>query len=688
MAIPLTKAGRYQIVSELGRGSMGVVYEGFDPVIGRTVAIKTMLTASLPPSEFEDFKARFQREAQAAGILNHPNIVTVYDFGEDNGVLYLAMEFLEGQSLEDIIKEEGSLPIERIISIYDQVCAALDHAHSYKIIHRDVKPANIMVLRSGLVKMTDFGIAKMTSMGMTQAGQILGTPNYMSPEQVRGRQIDGRSDLFSLGIILYELITKEKPFGGQNLTTIIYRIINENPIPPRELDSSIHPGLSYVIQKALAKDPDERYQTCRELADDLKNYKNLEDAVAPSATVVRRVPPLAQTQSPPTPASAPPRYAPAPPRTAPAAAAPSKAETWVADQPLERPAPKITIIPPAQPAPPRGSMLPWLLLVLLLLIGAGGAYYFLVIQPRQDALSSAAVQPAPQPIPAPVKLPPNDSTASVPAEDTSAAAGTETVPEGSAATPESTTTPIEPAPTPKSEAAPTPPEPKPEPRSPKPTVAQTGSLAVVSNIPGAQITVDGKTDPSWVTPFTIPSLPVGNHSILVVKEGYAVFQRNIVVDPGRATTLSAQLSVPGGEINIITTPPGIDVIIDGEPAGKTPLQRPAKVGKHTFTLQAPGMDPYTSSFEIRSDGFAVTKRIDLSGAVEASTGTVDVRTVPPGARVSSGGKSLGGATPTRLRLPAGRYMLSLSLEGYQTLHVGVEVPEDGTVTINERLKPQ
>ena len=161
MAVPITKAGRYQVVSELGRGSMGVVYEGFDPVIGRTVAIKTMLTSSLPPAEFEDFKARFQREAQAAGMLNHPNIVTVYDFGEDSGVLYLAMEFLEGKSLEDMVKEEGAIPVERIIPVIEQVCSALDHAHSCKIIHRDVKPANIMVLRSGLVKMTDFGIAKM-----------------------------------------------------------------------------------------------------------------------------------------------------------------------------------------------------------------------------------------------------------------------------------------------------------------------------------------------------------------------------------------------------------------------------------------------------------------------------------------------------------------------------------------------
>jgi serine/threonine-protein kinase len=291
MAEALTKAGRYQIVGELGRGSMGVVYQGFDPIIGRTVAIKTMLPEGLSPQEFQEYKARFQREAMAAGILAHPNIITVYDFGEDNGVLYLAMEYLEGKSLEKIVQEQTILPIETILPIYDQVCSALDNAHRNKIVHRDVKPANIMILQNGLVKVTDFGIAKMMSMGMTQAGQILGTPNYMSPEQVKGRQIDGRSDIFSLGVILYELVTGEKPFGGQNITTVIYKIINENPIPPRELDASIHAGLSHVINKALAKNVDERYQTCQELAEDLRNYKNLGGAAVGQGTVLMNASP-------------------------------------------------------------------------------------------------------------------------------------------------------------------------------------------------------------------------------------------------------------------------------------------------------------------------------------------------------------------------------------------------------------
>src|SRR5712692_3137448 len=176
-----------------------------------------------------------------------------------------------------------------------------------------------MLLASGLVKVTDFGIAKMMATGVTQAGQIVGTPNYMSPEQVKGRPLDGRSDIFSRGVILYELVTGEKPFGGQNVTTVIYKIINENPIPPRELDSAIHPGLSLITSKALAKNPDDRYQTCRELAEDLRNYKNLGVSQPESATVLLKAPltgaeAVAEKSLRPTPIALPAQVAPAPPR--------------------------------------------------------------------------------------------------------------------------------------------------------------------------------------------------------------------------------------------------------------------------------------------------------------------------------------------------------------------------------------
>ena len=265
MPPPLAKAGRYEILEELGRGSMGVVYRARDPMIGRTVAVKTLLTDKLSTDQFEEYKARFRREAQATGILTHPNIVTVYDFGEDHGFLYITMEFLQGRPLEKSMRQGEVFPVDKVISIYDQVTGALDYAHSHQIVHRDIKPANLMILDSGQVKVTDFGIAKIMSLGMTAEGQVLGTPNYMSPEQIQGKQLDGRSDIFSLGVILYELLTGEKPFSGRNLTTITYKIVRIDPIPPRELDATIHPGLSFVITKALAKHPQGRYQNCRAL---------------------------------------------------------------------------------------------------------------------------------------------------------------------------------------------------------------------------------------------------------------------------------------------------------------------------------------------------------------------------------------------------------------------------------------
>ena len=210
------KTGRYEIAGEIGRGSMGVVYEGFDPLINRRVAIKTMRTEGLSDREYQDYKARFQSEAQSAGALAHPNIVTIHDFGEDHGVLYLAMEFLDGISLRQLLDEKGTLPIQSIIPIFQQASSALDYAHSHQIVHRDIKPANIMILESGLVKVTDFGIAKVLSneAGMTLSGQILGTPTYMSPEQVKGQPVDGRSDIFAVGVDLHGVHDFTTPESG------------------------------------------------------------------------------------------------------------------------------------------------------------------------------------------------------------------------------------------------------------------------------------------------------------------------------------------------------------------------------------------------------------------------------------------------------------------------------------------
>jgi eukaryotic-like serine/threonine-protein kinase len=283
------KAGRYEILGELGRGAMGVVYRATDPVIGRTVAVKTIrLSEEGTGLSRPELLSRFQTEARAAGLLTHPNIVVVYDAGEENGIYYITMELIEGKSLQALLDSGHSFPVPRVLRIMEQTCSALQFAHERNIIHRDIKPANLMLTADDTVKVTDFGTAKILQFGtVQQTTHVMGTPSYMSPEQVKGRPVDGRSDIFSLGVLLYEILTGEKPFPGQSITTVIYKIVNEEPIPPRTLNPSIHQGLSDIVMRALAKEPEVRYQSCRELLEDLRNYRALVPADrSPDATLV------------------------------------------------------------------------------------------------------------------------------------------------------------------------------------------------------------------------------------------------------------------------------------------------------------------------------------------------------------------------------------------------------------------
>jgi eukaryotic-like serine/threonine-protein kinase len=279
-AIP-EKFGRYEIVREIGHGAMGVVYEAVDPTIGRKIALKAIRFDGIGTTADEAAR-RFKNEARAAGGLNHPNIVTVYDAGEDSGILYLAMEFIEGSTLEALLRTQRTLATAQTIDIVRQICAGLDFAHAKEIVHRDIKPGNIMLAAHGLVKITDFGIAR-AGEAMTITGQVVGTPNYMSPEQVLGKTLDGRSDLFSVGVMLYEMITGERPFEGQSITTIMYKIVHETPIPPRKLNSTIHPGLSAVTEKSLAKAAEDRFPNGAELARALQNYESA--TVIPTSTL-------------------------------------------------------------------------------------------------------------------------------------------------------------------------------------------------------------------------------------------------------------------------------------------------------------------------------------------------------------------------------------------------------------------
>jgi serine/threonine-protein kinase len=267
-----TALGRYHIVKELGRGAMGVVYLGKDPTIQRFVAIKTMRLDEIDDEEdLKEFRDRFFREAESTGRLSHPNIVTVYDAGEQDGLAYIAMEYLEGTLLSCYCQKSTILPAKQSLQIVAAVADALDYAHSRGVVHRDVKPANIMILKQRLVKVMDFGIAKMASASKTQSSMILGTPRYMSPEQATGKDVDGRSDVFSLGIVLFELLSGERPFDAENMAALVMRIAKA-PHPPllkyrRDLPSRVQS----ILDRALQKEIPNRYRHASDMAQDLRD---------------------------------------------------------------------------------------------------------------------------------------------------------------------------------------------------------------------------------------------------------------------------------------------------------------------------------------------------------------------------------------------------------------------------------
>jgi eukaryotic-like serine/threonine-protein kinase len=288
--------GRYRVLREVGRGAMGIVYLARDDKIGRSVAIKALrIDAGLPSRDKEQIADRFEREARAAGMLSHPNIVTVHDVGEEGGTPYIAMEYLEGATLTEIASE-GPLSIRQATDIVGQVLSALSYAHAHEVVHRDIKPDNIFMLPDGRVKVADFGIARISSVSaMTQVGQVIGTPGYMSPEQVKGEQVGPASDIFSVGVLLYELLTGTAAFGSTSPTSIMYKIVHEEPKPLHVVNSALPAYLEAIVAKATAKSPGDRYADASQMRDDLQAEHAPElpwAAPAAGGTVVRTGPVL------------------------------------------------------------------------------------------------------------------------------------------------------------------------------------------------------------------------------------------------------------------------------------------------------------------------------------------------------------------------------------------------------------
>ncbi|HLJ28434.1 MAG TPA: protein kinase [Candidatus Angelobacter sp.] len=659
--MPVQTVGRYEITGELGRGAMGVVYKAQDPTIGRTVALKTM-RLDVHGLETDDVLRRFKNEARAAGLLNHPNIVTIYDAAEQDGMFYIAMEFIEGTTLQALLAEKRVLPLEETIQISRQICKGLDYAHSNGIVHRDIKPANIMMTSDGTVKIMDFGIAKAGG-GMTSTGQVLGTPNYMSPEQVKGKLLDGRSDLFSFGVVLYEMVTGEKPFVGQNITTIIYKIVHENPIAPRDLDVTIHPGLSTVVARTLSKSPDDRYQTGADLIKDLENYKSVGSNLSPTAVMATSAVNLGdatQLYSHPGMGDA-------------AAAGPARANAATGSQ-------------PAMPVVHRKRGVMAVVLTSVLLVAAAvGAYLFYLYRTTQK------MQEADRVLEQKISQQQREQAAA-----TAALKSAETRPSETATT---GTPPSDPESKPQKAAD-----------SPNKSAQNQGELRFDSQPPGAKVQVDGWTEPTWATPFRASNLGAGMHTVVFSKPGYMREERTVTVATGKSIAVSVQLSPAVSKLEVSSTPPGASIEVDGKDTGKiSPAEILVEKGEHTIVLRKPGfsdvsttqtlsegqtlnfspvlLQPATQMSQTNRQGFW-KKIFGGSDAVPEGKGLVHIHTVPEGATIQVGAQVAPHRTNVVWPVDPGTYDLVLRMDGYKPVHRTVRVQKGREVFVDEILEKQ
>ena len=548
----MERIGRYQIVKELGRGAMGVVYLATDPNIGRPVAIKTIRLGDVQkPEERERLRERLFREARSAGMLSHPGIVTIYDVEQQGDLAYIAMEFVDGPTLDYVLSETAGIGPEPMFSVLTQTAAALDYAHQKGIVHRDIKPANIMIAADGATKVTDFGIAKVTtSEHLTMTGTIVGTPHYMSPEQVQGLSVDGRSDQFSLAVIAYEMLTGEKPYTGEHLTTVVYKIVAEEPVAPRRLNPTVSGAIEEVLRKALAKTPDARYPTCQEFAGALEK--------ACDANPGWRTMPRGGSLSEPTVADVRPAVNLPPARRARAA------EPATIEQERARKSSLWSLLFAVTVA-----------IVLLVLLGWQAGPWLNKPAPRTAPSKPVAQEKAPAP-PIPASAPPEEK------------------------------------PTPLAEPAPPPPEdnaaaaPDVEPQSTPPEKlparpAVKSALMVVSSPGGATVVLDGRTETACKAPCSLEAAP-GRHSLVFSMDGYQVERREVDVGSSAIELPPVILRALGGTIMLSSDPPGASIAVNGR---KLPQLTPAQVA----------LSPGNYNITVEKDGKQATRPVDVQNGV-------------------------------------------------------------------------
>jgi serine/threonine protein kinase len=655
---------------------MGVVYRAHDPVIGRDVAVKTLhLSEAGTGMSREELVGRFQTEARAAGLLAHPNIVVVYDAGEEGGMFYITMELVEGRSLQSMLDARQLFPLPRVMKLMEQVCSALDFAHQRNVVHRDIKPANLMLTADDTVKITDFGTAKILQFGTAQTSHVMGTPSYMSPEQVKGKPVDGRSDIFSLGVILYELMTGEKPFPGQNITTVIYKIINEDPIPPRSLDSSIHPGLSAVITRALAKEPTARYQNCQELLDAMKNYH---DIVSPEATV-RMSPVTASAAGAGAPASASPLRP---------SSISSNARPHAGDTPM-RPAPSFG------GNDRRTSSRSGSILLTLLLLGVIG-YASYRIWPQMLDIWERLHEPgealAPRAKALPVIPPANSGTPDARPDDSlkTPPVGEKTAPVTAEASP-----PRAQAPAPKAIAKPAEAVEAPAPRAME-KLAVPGKLAAPTATPAANSLKS--TLESELAKLSLAD------KVKVQATGNALTVSGRLTPREHGELLNRLHNVPAGvrvvdnieytdelketvKATVTSRPAGANIVVNDKPE---PMQTPATIsldpGTYRISVSKEGFQPYTGELIVKA-GKPAQVDVELAPA-PSDAGWVWVRSAPPGAEIFVDGADLRLRTPSRVEMSKGEHEVWLTYKGFTSAHRMFQVEPGQNMEFTESFEQQ
>jgi serine/threonine-protein kinase len=602
-------------MGELGRGATGVVYRAQDPAIGRTIAIKTIrLSDFTDESERERLRERLFREAQSAGMLSHPNIVTIYDIAEENGLAYIFMECVDGPPLEKVLNsQDPPLRGDSALTFLRQTATGLDYAHKKGIVHRDIKPANILIHERTQAKITDFGVAKIMSQQMTQSGVMMGTPNYMSPEQVQGHSVDGRADQFSLAVIAYEMLTGEKPFLADQLPALLFRIVREDPVAPQRLNPTVGPQVEMVLKKALAKSASDRYGTCLEFVDALAAALQLSPGWHPL--------PRSSAQSMPTFAGA----AVEVPRTKP-----------IAGQPAAPPAPPRIEQPVGGPGPERQAIFsaeeaetshPLLKSLVWMLVSIG--MVGLVLFGAQKYLFNRNAEPAPAAVAeTPPSTPPAaddaDSKPSPVGQAPSAAGDAATQPAPAsekppAATAPETKAPEAKAPEPKADTSTTPAEePKPVQATPPPqrslappvVAPKPGfeqSVQFLTEPPGAQVVIDGNSSQTCRTPCQMP-LAAGRHALNVQLPGYRPYPR--VFNIPQENDIFLQLAKASGTLSITSTPPGAAIELNGAPqSNRTPAIFTLAPGSYHFKVVRNGA---ALDFDVQlRDGDVLTKHVDF-----------------------------------------------------------------------------